>query len=172
MERRRLDIRCLATHARFDCLHFQNHKICLHFDTLLTNLNSILLGQYLQKENMSIDRSDLNLIQKSDRHLGSIMQKILQGDQPNENTKFVIINDILFKYCKIFDKKVPRLCLPISVSREVLFKIHNLNHCHVGGANLLDQFNANFYCENADSLVKHLSQLCLFCRLNTDRKIF
>ena len=58
-------------------------KISLHFDTLLSNLNSILLGQYLQKENMSINISDLILIQKSDRHLGAIIQKLLQENQHN-----------------------------------------------------------------------------------------
>ena len=95
---------------------------------------------------MSIDKSDLILIQKSDRHLGSIMQNLLQENQPNENNKFVMINDIRFRHCTIFNEKVPRLCLPISLGREVLFKIHSINHCHVGGTNLLEQFNAIFYC--------------------------
>ena len=108
------------------------------------------MGQYLQKENMSIDRSDLILIQKSDRHLGAIIHKLLQENQQNVNSKFVLLNNVLFKNCIIFNEQVPQLCLPLSLGKEVFFKIHNANHCHVGGNNLLEQFNAIFYFEKAD----------------------
>ena len=80
---------------------------CLHFETLLSNLNSILLGQYLQKENMSIDRSDLILIQKSDRHLGAIIHKLLQENQQNVNSKFVLLNNVLFKIASFSTNKCP-----------------------------------------------------------------
>ena len=125
----------------------KNDRISLHFDSLLSNLNTILLGQYLQKSQMSISKQDLNLLQRSDKHLNSIMINILHSDQPLANTKFNIKDGVLFKNSKVYDETIPRLCLPKNIGREILFKIHNLNNCHISGTNLLTQFNANFYSE-------------------------
>jgi hypothetical protein len=69
-----------------------------------------------------------------------------------------------------FNEIVHRLCLPDFLGREVLSKLHARNHCHLGGANLLMQFNTNFYSPRSKEWIKKLAQSCLFCRLNRDRK--
>jgi hypothetical protein len=61
--------------------------------------------------------------------------------------------------------------LPDFLGRKVLSKLHAQNHCHLGGTNLLMQFNTNFYSPKSEEWIKKLAQSCLFCRLNQDRKV-
>ena len=41
----------------------KNDKLLLNFNDLLSKLNAVLIGQYLQKQNLSISKSDMILIQ-------------------------------------------------------------------------------------------------------------
>ena len=118
----------------------KNDKLLLNFNDLLRKLNAVLIGQYLQKQNLSISKSDMILIQNSDSQLVKIKERIEKNDE-HSNDKFCIIQDILFKNSIMFDEIVPRLCLPAFLGREVLSKLHARNHCHLGGVNLLTQFN-------------------------------
>ena len=56
----------------------------------------MLIGQYLQKQNLSISKSDMILIQNSDSQLVKIKERIEKNDE-HLNDKFCIIQDILFK---------------------------------------------------------------------------
>ena len=145
-------------------------KLLLNFNDLLSKLNGVLIGQYLMKQNLSISKDDMVLIQNSDLQLMRIKERIANNDQ-NLNDKFCIIQDILFKNSIVFNEVVHRLCLPNFLGREVLSKLHAQNHCHLGGANLLMQFNTNFYSPKSEEWIKKLAQSCLFCRLNQDRKV-
>ena len=83
---------------------------------------------------------------------------------------FCVINDILWKKRLIFDQIIHRLCLPSFLGREVIRKLHDRNHCHIGGTNLFQQFSENFYTPEAEKWIKRLSQSCLFCRLNENKR--
>ena len=120
-----------------------------NFNDFLGKLNAVLVGQYLQKENLGISRSDIILIQDSDSKLVKIKEQIEINDN-HLNDKFCIIRDVLFKNSILFDEIVPRLCLPAFLGREVLSKLHERNHCHLGGVNLLTQFNANFFTPDCE----------------------
>ena len=50
----------------------KNDKLSLNFNDLLGKLNTVLIGQYLQKENLGITKSDIILIQDSDNKLVKI----------------------------------------------------------------------------------------------------
>ena len=143
----------------------KKNKLLLNFNELLSKLNGVLVGQYLMKNNLNISKDDMMLIQNSDMQLMKIKEKIEKND-PNLNSKFCIIQGILFKNAMVFNEIVHRLCLPDFLGREVLSKLHARNHCHLGGTNLLMQFNANFYSPQSEEWIKKLSQSCLFCRLN------
>jgi hypothetical protein len=130
----------------------------------------VLIGQYLMKQNLSISKDDMVLIQNSDLQLMKITEKIANNDQ-HLNDKSCIIQDILFNNLIVFNEVVHRLCLPEFLGHKVLSKLHAQNHCHLGGANLLMQFNTNFYSPRSEEWIKKLAQSCLFCRLNQDRKV-
>ena len=54
----------------------KNDKLLLNFNDLLSKLNAVLIGQYLQKQNLSISKSDMILIQNSDSQLVKIKERI------------------------------------------------------------------------------------------------
>ena len=124
---------------------------------------------YLMKGNLQISKPDIIQIQSTGEHLINIRKKISQNDE-NINSKFCLIIEVLFKKSLVFNEIVYRLCLPRYLGREILFKLHNKNHCHISDLNLQLQFNANFYTYKCAELVKTLAQSCLLCRLNQDRK--
>ena len=144
-------------------------KLTLNFNDLLQKLNTVLVAQYLQKENLGLSKSDLILIQESDSQLSKIKERIYKEDD-NLDGKFCVVDDILWKKRLIFDQVVHRLCLPSFLGREVIQKLHNRNHCHIGGTNLHQQFGDNFYTPDAEKWIKRLSQSCLFCRLNENKR--
>ena len=73
------------------------------------------------------------MIQDSDSKLAKIKQQIQINDQLL-NDKFCLIDDVLYKNSLVFDQIVQRLCLPSYLGREILSKLHQRNHCHLGEA--------------------------------------
>ena len=145
------------------------NKLLLNFSPLLERLNTILCGQYLQKSLLGLKIEDLEKIQNADPTLSSIKNKILERDS-NLNQRFIIKQGILYKNSLIFDQIIPRLCLPEFLGSEIIHKLHHLNRFHLGGINLEKQFKSNFYTPNCTNIIKKLGQLCLFCRLNRNKR--
>ena len=119
----------------------------------MARLNTILVGQYLQKNLLGLTLEDLEKIQNSDPNLLSIKNRILKEDS-NLNQRFCVTRGVLYKNSLVFEQLVPRLCLPEFLGREVIHKLHQLNKCHLGGNNLEQQFKTNFYTPNCTQLIK------------------
>ena len=52
----------------------KSDRLSLNFNDLLSKLNTVLIRQYLQKENLGITKSDVILIQDSDSKLTKIKE--------------------------------------------------------------------------------------------------
>ena len=74
----------------------QGDKLLLNFNELLGKLNAVLIGQYLQKQTLSISKNDMELIQNNDLQLVKIKERIEKNDA-HLNGKFCMIDNILFK---------------------------------------------------------------------------
>ena len=63
-------------------------RIKFKFAGMLDKLNTILLSQYLQKLNNSLGKDDIITVQRCDKHLNEIVQKLQKDETVNE--KFLI----------------------------------------------------------------------------------
>ncbi|MED5543239.1 MAG: hypothetical protein VX721_04010, partial [Thermoproteota archaeon] len=138
---------------------------------ILENLNTIILSQYLIKNNMAISKSDIVEIQTTDHYLSEIMQQVENFGQDNKRKeKFVIKDKILFVIMTMYGETVLRLCLPAYVCNHILTNLHQNNRCHVTTNNLLEQYNANFWSKGSNKMAKQIMERCLHCKLNTSRR--
>ena len=76
----------------------KNNRKCFPFSALLSKLNSIILGQYLIRNNMSIDIQDIIEIQEADPYLNGIRTQLRDSyETKSVNSHFVLHNNVLFR---------------------------------------------------------------------------
>merc|ERR1712055_1003605 len=149
----------------------KHNKIKFPCNKLLENLNTIILSQYLIKNNMALSKSDIVEIQTTDPYLSDIIKQLENTDQDDKLTeKFVIQDKILYVVMMVLGEQVMRLCLPAYVCNHILTNLHENNRCHVTTNNLLEQFNANFWSKGSNKLAKLVTEKCLHCKLNKSRR--
>ena len=143
-------------------------RVKFDFRRLLDNLNTVLLAQYLQKSENCLSKDDVIELQRSDPVLKDIIDKVINEKQVDD--KFVVKDKILFKLSLIYGIQVFRLCLPLSLAKEILFILHSNKSAHLGISNLKLKFRSNFWCRYLEDALKSVKNACLICRLNSERK--
>ena len=141
------------------------------YDDLLRKLNSIILGQYLIKSNMTISAEDIRTIQGSDPHLRDIRSKLRQDYETRKvDGHFVLLLDLVFRQDLVLDQPLLRLCLPPLVCENILRTLHDSCKAHISTQNLISQYNNNFYTRGIDSISRKVVEGCLHCSLNVRRR--
>ena len=159
-----------TAHIREECLPRDNkNRKTFHYEDLVGKLNSIVLGQYLIRGNMSISPADIKEMQDNDQYLRDIRLQ-LQGDPRKVDSHFVVIRNLLFKQDLVFGEQLHRLCLPPLICENILHILHDCSKAHISRINLINQYNANFYTRGIEGISRKVIQKCLHCSLNMRRR--
>ena len=131
---------------------------------LLSNLNSILVGQYLFKNKLNIDIEVLAEIQAKDSDFTRIITN-LQKHRQKDNSFFLDHENILFKKTLVYNQVMYRLCLPTYLGKQVLTNLHGRKF-HPSRSTLLKMYNAVFFTPNVEKITKEITNSCILCMLN------
>ena len=131
---------------------------------LLSNLNGILVGQYLFKNKLNIDIQVLAEIQAKDDSYTKIIANLKK--HTHKDNSFVLDHEnILFKKSRVYNQVVHRLCLPVYLAKQVLTNLH-ARKFHPSRSTLLQMYNSVFFTPDIEKLTKEISNSCILCMLN------
>ena len=126
----------------------------------MTLLNGLL------KKNFSCTPADMKVLQLSDLKLRAIYEQV--QDESQTNSKFVIINQILFKKTKLNSHI---FCSPKILCKEIVFQCHNKSGFHFKIPQLTSLLKPLIFNPDLDELIKHTVQTCLICTISQPKRI-
>ena len=138
-------------------------KLKCHFAQHKDILNKILLGNQLSKSNGIFSKDFMISAQNEDYK--EIFQKLKNQPEKSCFKDFTLKAGVLYKKNILLGKDHLRLCLPSTLCREILFRIHNIYDFHLSKDKMIKLFNLNFYCTNVNQLVSSITNNCLVCSL-------
>ena len=111
-----------AARVREECVpRDKNNRKSFPYNSLLSKLNAIILGQYFIKSNMSVNAQDMIEIKKSDPYLNGIRLRLEDNyETKTVNSHFVLHQNLLFKNTLVLGEPVLRLCLPELLCANIL----------------------------------------------------
>ena len=131
---------------------------------LLSNLNGILLGQYLFKNKLNIDIQVLAEIQAKDDAFTKIIANLRKHN--HKDTSYILDHEnILFKRQRVYNQVIHRLCLPGYLAKQVLTNLH-ARKFHPSRTTLLQMYNSVFFTPDVEKITKEISNSCVLCMLN------
>ena len=131
---------------------------------LLSNLNGILVAQYLFKNKLNIDIHVLAEMQSKDNDFAKIIAN-LRKHQHKDSSFFLDHENILFKKSLVYKQIMYRLCLPAYLAKQILTNLHSRKF-HPSRSTLITMFNSVFYTPNVEKITKELCNSCVLCMLN------
>ena len=130
---------------------------------LLSNLNGILLGQYLFKNKLNIDIQVLAEIQAKDDYFTKIIAN-LKKHTHKDNSYLLDHENILFRKSRVYNQVIHRLCLPAYLAKQVLTNLH-ARKFHPSKSTLLQMYNSVFFTPDVEKITKEISNSCILCML-------
>ena len=156
----------LSHMAQIDKSQFYNKKkdryIC-HFTSHKRILNQILLGNQLAKSQGIFSQEMMKAAQLED--FEEIILRLKDSPPNTVFDNFVLKSGILYKSKMLLGKPHLRLCLPKNLSREIVFRLHNLQNFHFSKEKMIKLFTLNFYSKNLVQIISSVSTNCLICSL-------
>ena len=148
-----------------------NNRKKFPYTQLITQLNSIILSQFLIKNNMHIGPQEIIEIQESDNFLFEIRKQLRQEYGTKKvDGRFILHKGILFKSYTVLGQEVWKLALPEYLCSNILRTIHDSTKAHISRDNMVSQYNCNFYTKGVDEISRKVVQGCLHCMLNKRRR--
>ena len=143
----------------------------LQYEDIIDKLNSIVLGQYLISNKMSIEPQDIKVLQQSDPFLKDIISQLIDNPQSSAvDSSFVLVKGLLFKIELLFGEKLHKLCLPPLVCENILQILHDSTKAHLTRINLVNHYNRNFFTRGVQTISRKIIDKCLHCTLNLRKR--
>ena len=124
-------------------------------------LQAMTLLNGLLKKNFSCSPGDMKTLQLSDLKLRDIYSQV--QDKSRTNSKFIIINQILFKKTK-FNSHI--FCAPEILLKEIVFSCHNRSGFHFKIPQLTSLLKPLVFHPNLDKFIQHVVKTCFICTLS------